>query len=141
MPDPQYLIIRPESAVSIDRGNGVVTTPYAGQWNLDEHVINTGTAVFEAGREMPLHTHNVEESVLVLEGVATVQVGDEHFELEAGCATWVSAGTPHRYANRSAAPMRMYWGSGGPHVTRTLMETGETFEHLSPEEVQSFSPE
>jgi mannose-6-phosphate isomerase-like protein (cupin superfamily) len=78
-----------------------------------------------------LHSHNVEESVLVLDGLATAQIGDELFDLVPGQATWVPAGVPHRFVNRGDGEMRIYWVYGGRYVTRTMTETGETFEHLS----------
>jgi HTH-type transcriptional regulator, repressor for puuD len=78
-----------------------------------------------------LHTHNVEESVLILEGQATAVIGEDSFDLEPGDATWAPAGVPHRFANRGQTPMRIYWVYGGREVTRTICATGETFEHLS----------
>jgi mannose-6-phosphate isomerase-like protein (cupin superfamily) len=87
--------------------------------------------VFEVGTGLPLHSHNVEESVLVLEGLATAQIGDDLFDLVPGQATWVPAGVPHRFVNRGDTVMRIYWVYGGRYVTRTMTETGETFEHLS----------
>jgi HTH-type transcriptional repressor of puuD len=87
--------------------------------------------VFEPGTAIPLHTHNVEENVLVLEGEATAVVGEDSFELKAGDATWVPAGVPHRFANRGQGRLRIYWVYGGREVTRTIVATGETFEHLS----------
>jgi HTH-type transcriptional repressor of puuD len=88
--------------------------------------------VFEPGTAIPLHTHNVEENVFILEGEATAVVGEDSFDLEAGDATWVPAGVPHRFASRGPGRMRIYWVYGGREVTRTLVATGETFEHLSP---------
>jgi HTH-type transcriptional repressor of puuD len=87
--------------------------------------------VFEPGTAIPLHTHNVEETVLVLEGEATAVVGQDSVDLEAGDATWVPAGVPHRFANRGQGPLRIYWAYGGREVTRTIVATGETVEHLS----------
>jgi HTH-type transcriptional repressor of puuD len=58
-------------------------------------------------------------------------VGDDRFDLEAGDATWVPAGVPHRFANRGQGRLRIYWVYGGREVTRTIVATGETFEHLS----------
>jgi HTH-type transcriptional repressor of puuD len=125
------LLIRPGEVEPFDRGNGVVTIPYVGRWNSDENRITTGQTAFAPGTGLPLHSHNVEESVLILEGEAIAEIDGERFELIAGEATWVEAGVPHRFLNRGDGPMRIYWVYGGREVTRTITATGETFEHLS----------
>ncbi len=130
MPDPP-MVIRAGQVERFDRGAGVVTLPYVGRWNAEGNRVTTGITVFAPGTAIPLHTHNVEESVLVLEGEAAAVVGQDSFELEAGDATWVPAGVPHRFANRGQGPMRIYWVYGGREVTRTIVATGETVEHLS----------
>jgi HTH-type transcriptional regulator, repressor for puuD len=130
MADPP-MIIRAAQVERFDRGAGVVTLPYVGRWNAQGNRVTTGITVFAPGTAIPLHTHNVEEQVLVLEGEATAVVGDDSVDLEAGDGTWVPAGVPHRFANRGRGPMRIYWVYGGREVTRTIVATGETVEHLS----------
>jgi quercetin dioxygenase-like cupin family protein len=126
------LLIHPDQVEPFDRGNGVVTIPYVGRWNADDNRITTGQTVFAPGTGLPVHSHNVEESVLILEGEAIAEIDGERFDLVAGEATWVQAGIPHRFLNRGDTPMRIYWVYGGRDVTRTITATGETFEHLSP---------
>ncbi|MPY49828.1 cupin domain-containing protein [Streptomyces acidicola] len=130
-PAEPNLLIRPDEVERFDRGGGVATIPYVGRWNSGTAVITTGQTVFQPGTGLPLHSHNVEESVLILEGEATAEIDGEFFDLEAGQATWVPAGIPHRFFNRSEGVMRIYWVYGGRDVTRTITATGETFEHLS----------
>jgi HTH-type transcriptional repressor of puuD len=125
------LLIDPAGVQPFDRGNGVVTIPYVGKWNCETNAVTTGQTQFAVGTGLPLHSHNVEESVLILEGLATAQVGDNTFDLVPGEATWVPAGTPHRFVNRGDSRMSIYWVYGGRDVTRTITATGETFEHLS----------
>ena len=125
------LLIRPDEVTPFDRGNGVVTIPYVGRWNLEGNRITTGQTVFAPGTGLPVHSHNVEENVLILEGLAIAEIDGKTFDLVAGEATWVEAGTPHRFLNRGDTPMRIYWVYGGREVTRTITATGETFEHLS----------
>jgi HTH-type transcriptional repressor of puuD len=125
------LLIRPGEIVPFDRGNGVVTLPYVGRWNATDNRITTGQTVFAPGTGLPLHSHNVEESVLILEGEAVAEIDGETFDLVAGDATWLPAGVPHRFYNRGEGSMRIYWVYGGRDVTRTMTATGETFEHLS----------
>ena len=69
--------------------------------------------------------------MLVLEGEATAQIGEQHVGLSAGSATWVPAGVPHRFLNRGRSLLRIYWVYAGREITRTITATGETFAHLS----------
>jgi HTH-type transcriptional regulator, repressor for puuD len=125
------LVLRSGGIEPFDRGAGVVTLPYVGKWNAEGNQVTSGITIFEPGTAIPLHTHNVEESVLLLQGEATAVVGEDSFDLEAGDATWVPSGVPHRFANRGQGLMRIYWVYGGRDVTRTICATGETVEHLS----------
>ena len=125
------MVLRSGELPRFDRGAGVVTLPYVGRWNAEGNRVTTGITVFGPGTAIPLHTHNVEESVLILEGQATAVIGEDSFDLEPGDATWAPAGLPHRFVNRGEGPMRIYWVYGGREVTRTICETGETVEHLS----------
>jgi HTH-type transcriptional regulator, repressor for puuD len=73
--------------------------------------------VFAPATAIPLHTHNVDEAVVVLEGLATALVGEDTFELSAGDATWAAADVSHRFINRGEGVMRIYWAYGGRIVT------------------------
>jgi quercetin dioxygenase-like cupin family protein len=125
------LVLRQAEIGPFDRGTGVRTLPYVGKWNAEENKVTTGMTVFAPGTGIPLHSHNVEESVLVFKGEATAVIGDDEFDLVAGQATWVPAGVPHCFRNRGDGAMTIYWVYGGRDVTRTITATGETFEHLS----------
>jgi len=131
LPRPN-LLITPDEVQPIDRGNGVATIPYIGKWNCETNLVTTGQTRFQVGTGLPLHSHNVEETVLILAGLATAQIGEDHVDLVPGHATWIPAGVPHRFFNRGDSVMSIYWVYGGRDVTRTITETGETFEHLSP---------
>jgi len=63
-----------------------------------------------------LHVHaNEDEMFFVLDGVMTVQVGDQLQEVAAGGLAWGARGVPHAFANRAQAPMRIMimWLPGG----------------------------
>jgi mannose-6-phosphate isomerase-like protein (cupin superfamily) len=130
-PSEPSLLIRSDDVQPFSRGAGAVTTPLIGRWNSTESSLTTGFTTLPPGIGIPLHSHNVEECVLVLEGEATVVIGDDKFDVEAGTNTWVPADVPHCFVNRGDGPMRIYWVYGGLHVTRTITATGETVEHLS----------
>lgn len=129
--EPPNLLISSEAIDPFDRGNGVATYPYVGKWNSPDTTVSTGVTAFQPRTGLPLHSHNVEESVLILEGEATAQIGEQHLDLSRDDATWVPAGVPHRFLNRGQGLMRIYWVYAGRDVTRTITATGETFAHLS----------
>ena len=108
-PHATHLLIRPDEVAPFDRGNGVVTIPYVGRWNCETNRVTTGQTQFEPGTGLPLHSHNVEESVLILEGEATAEIDGEFFDLTAGEATWVPAGVPQRFLKRGEGVMGSYW--------------------------------
>lgn len=139
--EPPSLLVSPERIDPFDRGNGVATYPYVGKWNSPDTTVTTGITAFQPGTGLPLHSHNVEESVLILEGAATAQIGEEYVDLVAGNATWVPAGVPHRFLNRGETLMRIYWVYGGRDVTRTITATSETFAHLSEHDKGGLAPE
>jgi len=126
-----HLVLRPAEIQAFDRGSGVRTVPYVGSWNNEANGLTTGTTTFAVGTEIPLHSHNVEESVLVVSGWATAVIGTERYDLGAGEATWVPAGVPHHFINRGDSELTIYWVYSGRDVTRTLTATGRTVVHLS----------
>ncbi len=127
--DPK--VLRPSEIPLFDRGGGVKTVPLIGKWNNRGNKVTTGITIFGPGTQIPVHTHNVEETVMVIEGQATAVVGEDRYDLEAEDVTWVPSGVPHCFINRGRGTMRIYWVYGGRDVTRTICATGETFEHLS----------
>jgi HTH-type transcriptional regulator, repressor for puuD len=131
IPQAPCLLIRPDEVEVFDRGEGVTTLPLIGKWNTTHSSVSTGMTTFAPGTGIPLHSHNVEECVLVLDGQATVTIGKDEFEVDTGVNTWVPADVPHRFVNRGTGIMRIFWIYGGLEVTRTITATGQTFEHLS----------
>jgi len=127
--EPQILHF--ERLKAIQRGGGVITKPLAGEWIGTEH-FTSGITTFPPGAGMMLHTHNVEEAVTILEGDAEVEVGGEICRLKRLDTTFAPVGTPHRFTNVGDGPMSILWVYATTHVTRTIVETGETAEHLSP---------
>jgi HTH-type transcriptional repressor of puuD len=130
--DPAFgLVIRPSEMTAFSRGSGVSTIPFVGHWNSALSTVTTGMTILPPGTSIPLHTHNVEETVLVLRGEATAELGDETVDLTAGEATWVATGVPHRFINRGADELAIYWTYAGRFVTRSTVATGRTVVHLS----------
>lgn len=131
MPAPPNLIVRPEMIDPFERGSGVTTLPYVGSWNTEHNHVSTGETQLEPGASIPEHTHNVEETVLVLGGSAECTLAGESFPLETGDATWIPAGQAHGFRNTGDSVLRIFWVYAGRDVSRTFSSTGQTVPHLS----------
>jgi putative monooxygenase len=130
---PSPLVLRPSQLPSVNRGKGVLSQPLV----LAERgstSLTMGISTFEPGAVIPLHTHNVEEAITILEGEAVAIIEGQEHTVRPYDTTFVPPGVAHHFRNDSGATMRFLWTYGGARVTRTYVETGETVEHLSAED-------
>jgi quercetin dioxygenase-like cupin family protein len=126
-------ILRPAELPSIARAKGVVTQPLV-MAERGSTSLTMGLSTFQPGATIPLHTHNVEEAITIIEGEAVAIIDGHESILRPNDVTFVPPGVPHHFRNDSDATMRFLWTYGGTHVTRTYVETGVTVEHLSRED-------
>jgi putative monooxygenase len=117
-------ILRPLERPVNDRGGGARTTPLVTRHCGSTSLIN-GITAFDPGAAIAWHKHNCEESVMVLDGHAIVEIGDESYALGPNDTTWIPANIPHRFINSSASePMRIFWTYASIDATRTMIATG-----------------
>ena len=119
-------IIQSNTRPVIQRGGGAETkqmvTPSCGATSL-----LSGFTTIPPNQGIPMHYHNCEETVLVIEGSAIVETDDGAFTAMAGDVVWQAEGAPHRFVNASNDhALRIYWTYASPNATRTLVESGET---------------
>ena len=118
--------LRPAEIKPAERGGGARTIPLVTKRIGSASLLN-GITSFEPGAAIPLHTHNCEESVMVLEGSAVAEIDGVVHELGPHDTTWIPSDVPHRFRNASdTEPMRIFWTYASVDATRTLVETGET---------------
>jgi quercetin dioxygenase-like cupin family protein len=128
-------VLRASELPIIDRARGVKTQPLV----LPERgstSLTMGISTFQPGSVIPLHSHNVEEAITILEGEATAIIDGQEYPVRAYDTTFVPPGVPHHFRNDSGRVMRFLWVYGGTRVTRTYAETGQTVEHLSAEDIR-----
>jgi putative monooxygenase len=124
--DERHAVIRPGDVPAHDRGGGV-RTHYLVTRGLGAHQFLNGMTEFDPGAALPFHSHNCEESVVVLEGDAGFETEDGTTRMRALDTTFVPAGRVHRFVNLGPATMRILWIYGSVDATRTLAASGETF--------------
>ncbi|MCH9674437.1 MAG: cupin domain-containing protein [Gammaproteobacteria bacterium] len=78
----------------------------------------------EPGAEAPLHTHTVEETMLVLEGSVWAQVGAERFHVGPNHTVVIPPHTAHAWGNSGSEVAKLLWAFAGadPFADATYLE-------------------
>jgi quercetin dioxygenase-like cupin family protein len=119
-------IIRPSQLSARERGNGVRTIPLVTRAHGATTFLN-GITIFDPGAAVSLHCHNCEESVVILEGHAIVEVDGTEFEVGPQDTTFLPPNLPHRFRNASnTESMRILWTYASIDANRTHIATGDT---------------
>ncbi len=126
MPTRQAAVIRPSEQPVADRGGGARTIPLVTPGVGARQMIN-GITLIAPGAAIPLHFHDCEESVIVLDGSAVAVIDGAEHAVGPGDTSWIPPGVPHQFRNPSGTePLRIFWTYASATATRTLVATGET---------------
>lgn len=119
-------VLRPSELPAHERGGGVRTTALVGP-SLGASAFINGITSFGPGSAIPFHSHNCEESVMLLEGEAVLEIDGEEIWLQPLDTTWIPPNVSHRFRNVSdTQAMKILWIYGRVDATRTITETGQT---------------
>jgi len=98
--------------------------PFVGmsyEFHGDKHDAPISAYIVKAkpGQGPPLHTHPYVEIAFTLEGTATITVGNETREMNAGGIVVIPANTPHRFVNSGDALLRQIDIHASPRFIQT----------------------
>lgn len=121
-----HAVLRPDQIKSRERGGGARTTPLVLP-SVGATTFINGITEFGPGTAIPFHSHNCEESVVMLEGHAFLDIAGEVHELKPLDTTFIPPNVPHRFRNMSSTEgMKILWIYASVNATRTLVDSGET---------------
>jgi 2-keto-3-deoxy-L-rhamnonate aldolase RhmA/quercetin dioxygenase-like cupin family protein len=81
-----------------------------------------GYALFQPEGRLPAHVHDFDESICIIDGVATCVVEGRRYAM-ADCSTALQPrGRVHYFVNESSAPMAMIWVYGNPTPDRIVVD-------------------
>jgi quercetin dioxygenase-like cupin family protein len=120
------VVLRPEMLRTYERSGGAHTTPLVSP-SLGAKAFINGITSFEPHAALPFHSHNCEESVVLLEGKAALDIDGLEHVLQVLDTTWIPPNVSHRFRNLSQTePMKILWIYGSVDASRTLTESGVT---------------
>ncbi len=74
------------------------------------------------GDKIPLHTHDIDEVIIIDDGEAEVRVGDEVRTVSAGAVVFVPASTPHGTKNIGPRIVQLHAVFPSPRIGITYLE-------------------
>ena len=126
-------VIKFNDQPQIDRGNGATTAPLFLKENGARSFIS-GISTFKPGVSVPVHSHNTDEMVIVLEGKGECEIDGVKEQVSVFDTSYITAGEPHCFRNTGDEDMKILWVYASMEVTRTFLDSGITVPHLSPED-------
>jgi quercetin dioxygenase-like cupin family protein len=119
-------VLNPATLPTHDRGGGARTTPLVSPAVGTTSFI-TGYTSFGPGVEIPFHRHNCQESVVLMEGDAILDIDGNEYRLVPHQVTFIPPNVDHRFRNPSkTSEMKILWIYATADATRTLTATGQT---------------
>jgi 2-dehydro-3-deoxyglucarate aldolase/4-hydroxy-2-oxoheptanedioate aldolase len=114
-------VTRHRTAPRFDAGKGASFIDFFNSNLVPGIEMSGGYGLFEPGGRLPAHVHDFDESICIVDGLATCIVEGRRYELS-DCATALQPrGRVHYFINDSNSPMAMIWVYAGPLPERIVV--------------------
>jgi quercetin dioxygenase-like cupin family protein len=138
---PRVTIVKASETRILDRGSGIRTLPLITNHSAEKPVFTTGISTYPKGQGAPLHSHNCDEQVTLLEGDGEVEINGAITKLSRYDTTYIPGNIEHAFRNTGDTPMSILWVYGSNRVTRRFSGSGEEVEHLSAADMMGTKPD
>lgn len=128
-------VIKSHDVPVLDRGGGVTSIPLITASSDATAELTSGISTYPIGTGAPVHTHNCDEQVTLLEGAGEVEIEGAVTALRPFDTTYIPTGVAHAFRNVGGSPMTILWIYPTQNVTRTLVGSRGTVAHLSAEDI------
>jgi quercetin dioxygenase-like cupin family protein len=91
-----------------------------------------GYGLFAPGGRLPAHFHDFDESICIVEGVATCIVEGREYQMSDLETAMQPRGRVHYFINNSHAPMAMIWVYAGPLPERIVVDESNATKEGNP---------
>ena len=105
---PKAKLVRFDSVGHQTKRPGVILTSLV-DGNTGSTQISSGVAEFAVGARAPMHYHDAEESVIVIEGEGLMVINGEEHVVIPNDAALIAEGTHHSIANHGDRPFKISW--------------------------------
>jgi 2-keto-3-deoxy-L-rhamnonate aldolase RhmA/quercetin dioxygenase-like cupin family protein len=105
-----------------DYGQGATFIDYFNEELMPGIEMSGGYGVFRPDGRLPAHIHDFDESICIVDGMATCVVEGRRHSLANYATALQPRGRVHYFVNESAKPMAMIWVYAGPNPTRIVVD-------------------
>ena len=124
MSDSTVILI--DQVQEVDRGGGIKTRPLIGHGEGAGANMYSAMTRFPPGQGAPMHYHQCDEHITVMEGAGIVEIDGVTTEIKIHDTMYIAAGSAHRFHNTGEETLCILWIHNSDNATRTLVESGET---------------
>jgi quercetin dioxygenase-like cupin family protein len=115
-------ITRFHTAPRYEPGSGTLFIDFFNRELIPNIEMSGGYGVFQHGGRLPAHIHDFDESICIVEGVATCVVEGREYTMSNYATALQPRGRVHYFINHTHAPMAMLWVYAGPMPERLVVD-------------------